>query len=92
MYEKELYPAAEKILKTKKNCLAEYVGTELSLKRGRNSLRAEGVWSINKKSVNYSFGKIPCFLGHCHTEKFYKINLLYDHTQLNQTPTSEATP
>ena len=24
-------------------------------------------------------------MGHCHTEKFYKINLLYNHTQLNLT-------
>jgi len=29
MHEKELYPAAENFLKTQKNCLAEYVGTEL---------------------------------------------------------------
>jgi hypothetical protein len=45
MYEKELYPAVEKFPKTKKNCLSEYVGTELSLKGG-TSLRAEGVRSI----------------------------------------------
>jgi hypothetical protein len=46
MYEKELYPAVEKFPKTKKNCLSEYVETELSLKRGKTSLRAEGVRSI----------------------------------------------
>ena len=46
MYEKELYPAVEKFLKTRKSCLPEYAGTELSLKRGRARLRAEGVWSI----------------------------------------------
>ena len=34
MYEKNLYPAVEKFLKTQKNCLSEYVGSELSLKRG----------------------------------------------------------
>jgi len=42
MYEKELYPAVEKFLKLQKNCLSEYVGSELSLKRGKNRLRAEG--------------------------------------------------
>jgi len=50
MHEKYLYPAVEEFLKTKKNCLAEYVGTELSLKRGKTRLRAEGVWSIKIKS------------------------------------------
>ncbi|MGB7533106.1 MAG: hypothetical protein WA977_09065 [Halobacteriota archaeon] len=43
MYEKELYPAVEKFLKLQKNCLSEYVGNELSLKRGKNSLRVERV-------------------------------------------------
>ena len=33
----------ETFLKTQKNCLLEYVGTELSLKRGKNSLRVERV-------------------------------------------------
>jgi predicted ATP-grasp superfamily ATP-dependent carboligase len=33
MYEKNLYPAVEKFLRTQKNCLSEYVGNELSLKR-----------------------------------------------------------
>jgi len=46
MHEKELYPAVEKFLKTKKKCLSEYVGSELSLKRGKTSLRAEGIRSI----------------------------------------------
>ena len=46
MHEKDLYPTVETFLKTKKNCLSEYVGTELSLKRGKTSLRAEGIWSI----------------------------------------------
>jgi len=41
MYEKELYPLVEKFLKRQKKCLSEYVGTELSLKRGRASLRAD---------------------------------------------------
>jgi len=43
MYEKELYPAVEKFLKFQKNCLSEYVGNELSLKRGKTSLRVERV-------------------------------------------------
>ncbi len=30
-------------METKKNCLSEYVGTELSLKRGEKSLRVERV-------------------------------------------------
>jgi len=50
VHEKYLYPAVEKILKTRKICLSEYVGTELSLKRGKTSLRAEGVRSIKIKS------------------------------------------
>jgi hypothetical protein len=37
MHEKELYPAVEDFLKPKKNCLSEYVGTELSLKRGKTN-------------------------------------------------------
>ena len=36
VHEKYLYPAVEKFLKTQKNCFAEYVGSELSLKRGKN--------------------------------------------------------
>ena len=43
MHEKDLYPSVEKFLKTKKNCLSEYVGNELSLKRRKNSLRVEKV-------------------------------------------------
>jgi len=46
MHEKDMYPAVEKFLKTKKKCLSEYVGSELSLKREKTSLRAEGVWSV----------------------------------------------
>ncbi|NQE06025.1 hypothetical protein C5S32_09160 [ANME-1 cluster archaeon GoMg1] len=42
VHEKYLYPAVETFLKTQKNCLSEYVGSELSLKRGRTSIRAEG--------------------------------------------------
>jgi hypothetical protein len=49
MHEKELYPVVETFLKTQKNCLSEYVGTELSLKRGKTSLRAEGVWSVKSR-------------------------------------------
>ena len=37
MHEKELYPLVERFLKTQKNCLSEYVGSELSLKRGKNN-------------------------------------------------------
>ena len=43
MHEKDLYPSVEKFLKTKKNCLSEYVGSELSLKRGKTRLRVERV-------------------------------------------------
>jgi hypothetical protein len=49
MLEKDLYPAVENFLKSKKNCLAEYVGTELSLKRGKTSLRAD-VFGISKSN------------------------------------------
>ena len=41
MHEKELYPAVEEFLKTQKKCLSEYVGSELSLKRGKTSLRTD---------------------------------------------------
>jgi len=33
MHEKNLYPAVENFLKIQKNCIGEYVGSELSLKR-----------------------------------------------------------
>ncbi len=46
LHEKALYPAVQTFLKHQKNCLSEYVGTELSLKRGKTSLRAEGVRGI----------------------------------------------
>ncbi|NQE52020.1 hypothetical protein C5S29_00405 [ANME-1 cluster archaeon GoMg3.2] len=49
MHEKDLYPAVEKFLKSKKNCLAEYAGTELSLKRGKTNLRAD-VFGIAKSN------------------------------------------
>ena len=41
MHEKDLYPAVEDFLQPQKNCPAEYVGTELLLKRGRTSIRAD---------------------------------------------------
>ena len=46
MHEKDLYPTVQTFLKHQKNCLSEYVGSELSLKRGKTSLRAEGIRSI----------------------------------------------
>ena len=49
MHEKYLYPAVEKFLKTRKNCLPEYVGSELSLKRGETSLRAD-VFGVSKSN------------------------------------------
>jgi len=59
MYEKELYPAVEKFLKAQKNCLSEYVGTELSLKRGKSSLRADvfGVSNQGEKTIYLCEGK-----------------------------------
>jgi hypothetical protein len=45
--------AVEKFLKTQKNCLSEYVGTELALKRGKNSLRAD-VFGVSKGKLLYS--------------------------------------
>jgi len=41
MHEKDLYPVVETFLKHQKSCIPEYVGTELSLKRGKTSLRAD---------------------------------------------------
>ena len=49
MHEKDLYPTVEKFLKTQKKCLSEYVGSELSLKRGKNSLRAD-VFGVSKSN------------------------------------------
>ena len=45
MHEKDLYPAVENFLKTQKNCPAEYVGTELSLKRGKT----KNMFELQKK-------------------------------------------
>lgn len=47
--EKEQYPEMEKFLKPQKNCLAEYVGSESSLKRGKTSLRAD-VFGVSKSN------------------------------------------
>jgi hypothetical protein len=54
MHEKDLYPAVETFLKTQKNCLSEYVGTELSLKRCKTSIRADvfGVFNQMKAKKN----------------------------------------
>ena len=49
VHEKYLYPSVEKFLKAQKNCLSEYVGTELSLKRGKTSLRAD-VFGVSNKN------------------------------------------
>ncbi len=59
MHEKELYPAVEKFLKTRKSCLPEYVGTELSLKRGKTSLRADvfGVSNQDEQIIYLCEGK-----------------------------------
>ena len=59
MHEKDLYPAVEKFLKTKKNCLSEYVGTELTLNRGKTSLRADvfGVSNQGEKTIYLCEGK-----------------------------------
>ncbi|MHC1593785.1 MAG: hypothetical protein ACXQT2_00510 [Methanotrichaceae archaeon] len=59
MHEKDLYPAVEQFLKTQKNCPSEYVGTELSLKRGDKSLRADvfGVSNKGEKTIYLCEGK-----------------------------------
>jgi hypothetical protein len=59
MYEKELYPAVETFLKTQKNCLSEYVGCELSLERGKTSLRADvfGVSNQDEQIIYLCEGK-----------------------------------
>jgi hypothetical protein len=64
MHEKDLYPAVEKFLKTQKNCLSEYVGTELSLKRCKTSLRADvfGVSNDGEKIIYLCEGKNPILL------------------------------
>ena len=51
MYENNRYPAVEKFLRTQKNCIAEYVGTELSQKRGKTSLRAD-VFGVSNDGEN----------------------------------------
>nr|QNO56314.1 hypothetical protein HFIEAGJK_00031 [Methanosarcinales archaeon ANME-1 ERB7] len=59
MHEKDLYPAVETFLVTQKKCLSEYVGTELSLKRGKTSLRADvfGVSNQREKTSYLCEGK-----------------------------------
>jgi hypothetical protein len=41
-------------LKTQKNCLAEYVGSELSLKRGKTSLRAD-VFGVSNQDEQFIY-------------------------------------
>ncbi|MBN2267117.1 MAG: hypothetical protein JW725_02130 [Candidatus Babeliaceae bacterium] len=48
MHEKDLYPAIEKFLTSNRNCLPEYVGTELALKIGKTNLRADVVGVLNQ--------------------------------------------
>ena len=59
MHEKDLYPAVQTFLKHQKNCLSEYVGTELSLKRGEKSIRADvfGVSNEGEKTIHSCEGK-----------------------------------
>ena len=59
LHEKDLYPAVEKFLKTQKNCLSEYVGSELSLKRGKTNLRADvfGVSNQDEQIIYLCEGK-----------------------------------
>ena len=59
MHEKDLYPAVENFLKHQKSCLAEYVGTELSLNRGKTRLRADvfGVSNEGEKTIYLCEGK-----------------------------------
>jgi len=59
MYEKDLYPAVDKFLKSQKNCPSESVGSELSLKRGKNSLRADvfGMSNQGEKIIYLCEGK-----------------------------------
>ncbi|MGB7533412.1 MAG: hypothetical protein WA977_10640 [Halobacteriota archaeon] len=49
----------EKFLKTQKNCLPEYAGSELSLKRGKTSLRADvfGVSNQDEQIIYLCEGK-----------------------------------
>jgi hypothetical protein len=55
MYEKDLYPAVEKFLKTKKKCLSEYIGSELSLKSGRGNIRVDvfGISNEGSEKIIY---------------------------------------
>ena len=59
MHEKDLYPAVQTFLKLQKNCLSEYVGNELSLKRGKKSIRADvfGVSNQDGKTLYLCEGK-----------------------------------
>lgn len=50
---KGLVSSGRKILKTQKNCLSEYVGSELSLKRGKTRLRAD-VFGVSNQGENIS--------------------------------------
>jgi len=58
MHEKDLYPAVEDFLKHQKSCLAEYVGTELSLKRGgKPRIDVFGISDEGKKIIYLCEGK-----------------------------------
>ena len=59
MHEKDLYPTVQTFLKLQKNCLSKYVGSELSIKRGKTSLRADvfRVSNDREKIVHLCEGK-----------------------------------
>jgi hypothetical protein len=44
----------EKFLKIQKNCLSEYVGSELSLKSGKKSLEA-GVFGVSNNGEKFTY-------------------------------------
>jgi hypothetical protein len=58
MLEKDLYPAIENFLKTQKNCVSEYTGTELLLKKGgKPRVDVFGISDEGKKTIYLCEGK-----------------------------------
>lgn len=55
--EKDLYSAVKIFLKLQKHCVQEYIGSELYLKRGEESLRADVFGVSGEKNIYLCEGK-----------------------------------
>ena len=57
MREKDLYPAIEKFLKTQKNCVSEYVGSEFPKSGGKPRVDVFGISDEGEKIIYLCEGK-----------------------------------